>query len=416
MVAACAPQPEASPSATLLASAVPSQTAPISPTEKGQPAAATETFTPSPVPDNLLDAAQTFEVIAAVHANLLQIEDWLPQGLSVFERQAIVQPIAEIRMAPLEVIFTNYLPFPDLSESWRQAAEIQHVFVPQLMSWVNGEVEDTGFADILAGLISQSDSVIAQAEKIAGQIGLETTQYGPDYALASDVVFRLLPGIADQSMGEDTAESYAATRQENPTLIVRQLNPFTHPFAGMDVFLVIGLVENTGLQAQQGVEVEIMFYNSLGEQLGTMVGRLMVQTALPGGVYPFSASIVKEGEEAALKDWTDIRAAVFSHPAPAGAVSNQDFELSVTSANLESDGKTVVEGTLTNVGSETVPAAELRIGVMSFDLDGNLVGVGNGSAASSGNLVPGQSMPVRAVIEALSAEPARYQFFAEASQ
>ena len=147
-----------------------------------------------------------------------------------------------------------------------------------------------------------------------------------------------------------------------------------------------------------------------------MVGRLLVQTALPGGVYPFSASVVKEGEEAALKDWTDFRAIVFSHPVSDEGVSYQDFELSVSSASRKSDGKTVVEGTLTNVGSEMVLAANIRIGVMAFDLDGVLVGVGNGSVTSGGSLMPGQSMPVRAVIDALSAEPARYQFYAEVSQ
>jgi hypothetical protein len=416
MAAACTRSPEAVPPTSLPASAEPSRTAPVSPTQNDQTTAATETLTPSPVPENLLDAATTFEVVAAVHGNMLQIADWLPQGLSVFERRAIVQPIAEISMAPLEAIFTGYLPSPDLAESWHQAAEIHRSFYPQLMSWVNGDLDDNDFTEVLAGLLNRSDSVIAHAEQIVGQLGLEPPQYGPDYALARDVVFRLLPGIAGQGMGVDTADSFETDRQENPKLVVRQLNPFTYPFAGMDVFLVVGLVENTSLIAQQGVEVEILFYNILGEHLGTMVGRLLVQTALPGGVYPFSASVVKEGEEAALKDWTDFQAIVFSHPVSDEGVSYQDFELSVSSASRKSDGKTVIEGTLTNVGSEMVLAANIRIGVMAFDLDGTLVGVGNGSVSSGGSLMPGQSMPVWAVIEALSAEPARYQFYAEVSQ
>lgn len=416
MGAACTPHPEAVPPASLPASVEPSRTALVSPAQNDQTTADTETLAPSPVPENLLDATTTFEVVAAVHGNMLQIADWLPQGLSLFERRAIVQPIAEIRMAPLETVFTAYLPSPELAESWQQAAEIHRSFYPQLVSWVSGDLDDNGFTEVLAGFLSRSELVIAQAERIAGQLGVEAAQYGPDYALARDVVFRLFPGVADQGINVDAAESFGTHRQENPNLIVRQLNPFTYPFAGMDVFLVVGLVENTSRIAQQGVEVEILFYNFLGEHLGTMVGQLMVQTALPGGVYPFSASVVKEGEEAALRDWIEFQATVFSHPVSGDGVSYQDFEMSVSSANLKGDGGMIVEGTLTNLGTETVSAAELRIGVMAFDLDGVLVGVGNGSAASGGNLMPGQSIPVRALIEVLSGEPARYQFFAEVSQ
>jgi len=192
------------------------------------------------------------------------------------------------------------------------------------------------------------------------------------------------------------------------------LNPFVYPFAGMDVFLTIGMLENTSPQAQERVEVEIKFFNFLGEHLGTMAGRLLARVALPGKVYPFSASIVTEGEETALKDWVEYVVTVYSQPFPAAETAYQDFDLSISSASQDTSGSHLIKGTMTHLGSETVPSEEVRIGVMAFDSAGELVGVGNGFVLSGESLSPGMSVDFQAVLEAVSGEPANYLLFAEA--
>lgn len=413
-VAACAALPDAAGPTPWSITDHASQTAPVLPTEAAAAVNAAADPSPTALPHNLLDAPTTFEVVAAVHANLLQIAAWLPQGFSLFERQAIVQPIAEISMWPLEAVFIDYLPHPQLAESWQQAARIHGDFYAQLSSWLDGGLADEEFSQVLAGLLLESEALIGEAARIAEPLGVETSQYGPDFALARDVVFRLVPGIESQSQGWETDGATLPARQENPDLVVRQLNPFSYPFAGMDVLLTIGLLENTSPQAQQGVEVEIEFYNFLGEHLGTMTGRLLAQTALPGEVYPFSASIVKEGEEAALQDWVEYQVTVFSRPVSSGEVSYQDFSLSVSSTQQDVAGGILIEGSLTNRGAEAVALENVRIGVMALDSDGMLVGVGNGAALGTGSLASGQMAPIQAVIESLSGEPVTYQFFAEA--
>jgi len=413
---ACSAPPETTTSTASPTTGRPSQTAQPLPSVTGEFDTTDTISSPTPVPQNLLDAATTFEVIAAVHAHLVQISAWLPQGLSMFERQTIVQPIAQIRIAPLDVVFSNYLPHPELADSWQQAQEVYLDFYPQLTAWVDGDLADAEFSEALDTLLSRSSALTTGAEHTASQLGVETSILGLNYTESMDVVFRLEPINNEQHPSFEASVGTLAARQENPSLIVNELNPFSYSFAGMDVFLTIGLLENTGAEAQQGVEVEIEFFNFLGEHLGTLAGHLLSQSALPGKVYPFSASIVKEGEETALKAWVEYRVTVFSRPTLQTEPSYQEFEMNVSSINQDTGGRMLIAGTLTNIGEEIVSLAEIRIGVMAFDTSGILVGVGNGSVTGEASLSPGETIPIQAVLEAFSAVPASFQFFAEASQ
>lgn len=381
-----------------------------------KPVPATPEAVPTPTPENQLDAASTFEVIAALHAHILEIQGWLPKGLSIFERQAVVRPLAELSILPLGDILRAYIPQSDLAGGWQQAADLYQDFYPQLASWADGDLDDDSFSDIMAGLSSHSSALIAEVGQIAAGLGVETSQYGEQYALAKSVVFQLTAGIVQQTTGTGAESGEIAELQQNPALVVRELNPFIYPFAGMDVFLTIGLLENTGTQAQERVEVEIMFFNFLGEHLGTMTGRLLAQVALPGRVYPFSASIVTEGEEEALKDWTEFEVTVLSQPVADAEVSYQDFSLSVSSTRQDGAGRVFIEGSLTNQGAQPVALEDVRLAVMAFDADGKLVGVGNGAALGTGSLNSGQMAPIQAVIESFSGEPSTYRLFAEVSQ
>ena len=414
LVAACAAPSGETVSATLPnqeeQAALPTFTLEVQPTP-----AATE-VEPPPTSLNQLDAGTTFEVIAALHANILEIEEWLPRGFSVFERQAVVQPLVELSILPLGGILREYTPHSDLAGSWQQAAELYHDFYPQLSAWADGDLDDSSFSDILAGLSNRSSALIAEAGQIAAALDVETSQYGEQYALAKSVVFQLTSGLAQSFDGTEAEGGELAGLQEQPALVVRELNPFIYPFAGMDVFLTIGLLENTGTQAQERVEVEIRFFNFLGEHLGTMTGQLLARVALPGNIYPFSASIVTEGEEEALKDWTRYEIAILSRPVNPGQVTYQDFSLGVSSSRQGGVGGILIEGSLTNQGAQTVALEDLLIGVMALDADGKLVGVGNGAALGGGSLTSGQTAQFQAVIESLSGQPSTYRLFAEVSQ
>jgi hypothetical protein len=413
-LAACTAQPN-EPARTGLPSPIPTDQFVLpTPTTRVESPTVVQENALTPTQVNHLDVATTFEVIAAVQANLLKIEEWLSQDFSFFERQAITRPIAEISMFPLGAIFGENLPHPALAESWQQAAEIHRDFYPQLMAWVDGDLSDAGFSEKLEGLSTRSAELVAEADQIVSQLGVETSQYGSDYALAVEVVFRLAPGGVSQGTEWNTTVSEETERTENPDLVIRELNPFVYPFAGTDVFLAIGLLENTGARAQERVEVSIKFYNFLGEHLGTLTGRLLARVAFPGVVYPFSATIIAEGEEAALKDWVEVEVTVFSQPYTDSETVYQDFNLSVASASPGSSGSYTIKGTLTNLGGEKVPTDNIRIGVMAFDSDGKIAGVGNGSVPLGEVLSAGMTVAFEAVLEAVSGEPVRYQFFAEA--
>jgi len=258
--------------------------------------------------------------------------------------------------------------------------------------------------------------MIEGAVLAAGPLGVDISRYGPGYAGAVEVVFTLQPEMPPAAVESFTVPG-SDPLEEAPDLQAVEVSPFLYSFAGSEIFLVIGRIENAGAQPQQDVEVEIRFYNFLDEHLGTSRGRLLAGTANPGGTYPFSASTVTEGEEAALKDWTRYEVAVYARPAD--AESYQDFELVSSAVAPDSSGRFVIEGQLTNTGGSVVQAGEIRVVVMAFGNDGGLVGVGEGGALAEGPeltgsaLAPGGTLNFQVVIEALSAAPAEFHFFAE---
>lgn len=356
-----------------------------------------------------LDGQTTFAVIAAVQGNLATIELWLAQGLSVFERRAVVAPLAETSIAPLGDILEDFTPQPALAEYWAQAADLQAQFYPALQSWITGDVDDDAFAETLEGIAAQGEGMIAAAGEIARtQLSVDTSRYGPDYTIANDIVYELSPLI-----GGTSASGQSAAALESPDLVVKTLVPFTHTFAGTDIFTVIGVLENTGDTPLTNVEIKISFFDEDDNLLGVTTGVLSASTALPGRTYPFNASTITQGEEKDLLKWTSYQTSILAQADTTSPY--QDFTLTADSAGQNSLGEIEISGTLTNTGSQTVPAGMVFIGAAAYDAAGNLVGVGAGSAGLLAELPPGASAPFEANISAKSGDPVSYQFFAEAS-
>ena len=93
--------------------------------------------------------------------------------------------------------------------------------------------------------------------------------------------------------------------------------------------------------------------------------------------------------------------------------SYQSFEIALTSVKRGGNGSYHLTGEVTNAGGQTVRPEAVRVSVAAYDEAGNLVGVGEGYLPDEGNLAPGDAAAFQAVIEAVSAEPADFQFFAE---
>jgi hypothetical protein len=93
--------------------------------------------------------------------------------------------------------------------------------------------------------------------------------------------------------------------------------------------------------------------------------------------------------------------------------SYQSFELSLISAGMGGNGRYHLAGEVTNTGGQTVRAEALRVSVAAYDEAGSLAGVGEGYLPGEGDLAPGGAAAFQAVIEAISAEPVDFQFFAD---
>ena len=387
----------------------------VQPTATRLPDSPQPTAASTPVP--ALGAQTTFEVVAAMHAYVLMLDDWADQGVTLFERQTMLQRVLEIGMSPLGDILAEYNPDPGLADSWISAAEVYTELYPQAHAWVAGDLSDQDFIELMSGIREVSRQMIEGAVLAAGPLGVETSRYGPGYAGAVEVAFTLQQDVFPSADAGSFAFSSPVPLEEMPVLQAVEVQPFLYPFAGSEILLVIGLVENTGLQPQQGVEVEIRFYNFLDEHLGTSRGRLLAGTANPGGIYPFSTSTVTEGEETALKDWTHYEVTVYARAVE--SESYQDFDLVSSAVAPDSSGRFAIEGELTNTGDKAVQIEAIRVGVMALGGEGGLVGVGQGAPLAAGPdltggvLAPGDSVHFQAVIEAVSAPPAKFQFFAE---
>jgi hypothetical protein len=189
-----------------------------------------------------------------------------------------------------------------------------------------------------------------------------------------------------------------------------EITPFVFEFAGSEVFFTVGTIENTSAFPQQNVTVEVAFYNFLDEHLGTIRGRLLADVANPGSTYPFIAADVVAGEEAALKDWTRFEALAYSYPIAQASYQEFSFENS-TAAQI--DGALILEGQLTNTGTQTIDPGLIRIGVSAFDSAGALVGAGDGSLYLEDLLSPNQSAAFEVTIQVTNAPPTSFEFFAE---
>ncbi|MEJ2757194.1 MAG: FxLYD domain-containing protein, partial [Anaerolineales bacterium] len=338
-----------------------------SPTVQTTPSPSPVQELPTPIPTETptltapLDGQTTFAVIAAVQGNVATIQLWLSQGLSVFERQAVVRPLAETSVAPLGDILQNFTPAPTLAESWTRAAELHTQFYPLLQSWIEGETDDAAFGQSLDDLASQPEEMMTTAEEIAQtQLGVDTTLYGPDYTLANDIVFTLSPLIGG-------SERTQPAPQETAELVVQQLTPFTYSFAGVNIFTVVGVLEHTGSAPQTGVQIEVRFYNNEDTLLGITTGVLEFENALPGNQYPFNASTITQGEEKDLFKWTRYETRVLSRKS--NSTTYQDFTLTLTSTEANALGEIKLTGTLTNSGRQTAPVGTVHIGVVGGDSD-----------------------------------------------
>lgn len=368
---------------------------------------------PTPIPTATptlaepLDGRSSFAVIAAVRDNIATIRLWVNQGLSVFERQAVVRPLAETSVAPLGDILQHFTPAPALADSWTRAAELHEQFFPRLQSWVAGEMDDEAFGQFLDGMTAQAEEIMTTASQIAeDQLSVDTTLYGPNYTLANDIVFALSPLIGKNG-GTQPAP------QETAELVVQQLTPFTYSFAGTDIFTVVGVLENTGSAPQTEVQIEVRFYDGEDALLGITTGVLEFENVLPGRQYPFSASTITQGEEKDLFKWAHHETRVLARESD--ETTYQDFTLALTAAETTALGEINLTGTLTNSGGQTVPAGIVHIGVAAYNENGSLAGVGTGAANLLAELPPGGSADFQANITAFSGEPASYQYFAEAN-
>jgi hypothetical protein len=361
-----------------------------------------------------LSAEDTFVVIAALHANLNTLSLWGPNPPSPFERHAVIRPLLEIGMGPLGEILPAYQPPEAFLAEWQAAGQLYAEVYPQALVWADGELGDDPFWALHESAAARAADLVREAEEIAAGLGVQTGIYGPpEYLGAAQAVFRLLPAAGTQADADagDPVSEVLPPREDVPGLQAVEVKPFLYPFAGSDVFVVVGLVEHTGTAPLADVLVEVRFYNYLDEHLGTSAGRLLADVALPGAVYPFSATTVTEGEEAALKDWTRYEVAITARPAD--QASYQFFTFELLSAEPTASGGIEVRGLLTNVGMETVSGEQVWVGVAARDAAGVLVGVGEGYLLDPVELASGASAEFRAQIEAVSGVTAEYWFLAE---
>ena len=381
-----------------------------------------EALTPTPTIDPLalpvLNAEQSYKMIATVHANILSVAAWVNQGLNQYEKQAVVGSVAELSMAPLAELFGQYIPDPAFDALWQTAKEIHTAFYPQLQTWVSSEMEDENFAGALNALMARSTEMIDEADNIARQqFNLNVNQYTPTYSLAMEIVFELQasqPGVAAR-MQESPLLPTEEALLENTDLVVKDLTPYLYDFAGSEFFLVVGMLENTGEIPLTHVRVEVRYYDAKRDYIGTSQGELANQAALPGGLYAFTASTIIDGDAAIIRQsWDTYQVTVYAQPLAAEATQHyQDFSLTLSDAKQNVLGDYLIEGTLTNLGTKTVNGSEILVSVMAFDANEKLVGVGEGLALLEGPLAPGMAVPFTAALQSVSGNPVRYLFVAE---
>lgn len=389
------------------------------PTDSNLAQSAGTTEIPEETDDTLvLDPLQCYEMIASVHANILMVESWLVQGISDNQRDAMLAPIAEMSISPLGTLFETYTPPPAFSETWQTAQDIHARFYPQLTSWLNGEQDDNSFEEFLMQLKIESNQLISEADQIAFQeFGIDVAEYQPDYSLAMDIVFDLSGVRPGSQAGPHLQTDLLADSEavENPNLVVSEVTPITYQFAGSDLLLVVGLVENTGSENLELVEVEVSFYDQDNEFLGTLWGTTSAILIEPGHTYPFSASLVIDGDDIAIrKQWATYQITTAAHPLTyTPQVYYQDFDIVLSSVVEVQPGQYLLLGTLTNIGTETVSTEDIFISAAGFNVDGKMAGFGKGASIQSSTLAPGESIPFEVTIQSNGGEPVSYQFTAE---
>ncbi len=378
--------------------------------------ALTPTIDPLALP--VLNAEQSYKMIATVHANILSVAAWVNQGLNQYEKQAVVGSVAELSMAPLAELFGQYTPDPAFDALWQTAKEIHTAFYPQLQTWVSSEMEDENFAGALNALMARSTEMIDEADNIARQqFNLNVNQYAPTYSQAMEIVFELQatqPGVAAR-MQESPLLPTEEALQENTDLVVKDLTPYLYDFAGSEFFIVVGMLENTGEAPLTHVRVEVRYYDAKRDYIGTSQGELANQAALPGGLYAFTASTIIDGDAAIIRQsWDTYQVTVYAQPLAAETTQYyQDFSLTLSDTQQDVLGDYLIEGTLTNLGTETINGSEILVSVMAFDANEKLVGVGEGLALLEGPLAPGMAVPFTAALQSVSGNPVRYLFVAE---
>ncbi len=407
----CAPQPEL-PLVTET-QAVPPLPASTVVIETEDPAALLPT---GPVSTPTLAPEQSYAAIAAVYANILSLESWLAEGLDAFERLAIVGNLVETSLAPLGEIYTRQTPVPELAAEWAEAQQIWEALYPQTQDWISGSVGDVDFGVFLSSTKDRSLAMMAQVNQIAEQaFGFSPDDFGEDYDAVLSVVYALQASMEEIPPDDLHPQCASGQPEVNPDLVVVQLTPFVFEVAGNRVFEVVGLVENSGSLPQVNVEIRVRFEDKEKRYLGTTFGTLSILAAPPGRPVPFRASAIVDGYQKNLVKWETYEVEITSCPSDtAGSSYYQDFNLAVSSAVQGMFGEYALTGTLTNTGDETI-ASNISIAVAAFDASGTIVGVGEGFVVPQAPLAPGESLPFEANLVASSAEPAYYEFIAQAA-
>ena len=421
---ACASQP-ASTTATMTIQPSSTPAVQLDAQPEAEPAAApTATLPPLAAQMPEITPEQSYQTIAAVHANILLVESWLIQGISDNQREAMLTPIVEMSMRPLSSIFDVLKPPTEFTEPWQTAQDLHNRFYPQMMAWLVGDLADDLFAENLIALKTESNQLISTTDQIAYQeFGIEVAEYQPDYAIAMDIVFELsdqaavgLTGNTPNHPWLQTELLTASPAVENQNLLVRDVTPLIYQFAGSDLLLVIGQVENIGAEPFELAEVEVLFYDVDNAYIGTMWGTTTTVLIEPGKTYPFSVSLVTDGDDTVIREqWLTYDVQVKAHPLSfEPAAYYHDFDIVLLNVTQTEPGEYLIEGSLTNLGPETVNSLEVFISATGFDTEGALVGVGSGIPIEERILAAGETIPFEIVIQTAGGEPVSFQFYAEA--
>lgn len=177
---------------------------------------------------------------------------------------------------------------------------------------------------------------------------------------------------------------------------VSQINTYE---TGYGKVVVLGVLESTTDDLLETPQIAVIIRDAQGEE----IGRTGVQVSMlnPGSWMPFRAIFEKDE----YPEWNSVDAEVWRAWAHPGDMA-PSLEATVEREVADPEGISYVyqaKGKLAN--TDEVPLEFTAVGAAFYDADGNLVGVGHGSAATE--LPPGESATFEIGINTAGGEVAR---------